>query len=125
MFLDFSLRAADAGKSANAPKGNSDEAVADWVRLLGGMATLDNGRLTKISLASSSVTDTHLDHLRHLKELRKLELQVTEIGDLGAASLSALTALEELNLSNTLISDAGLSHLAGLKALRNSLSTTR
>ena len=118
VFLDFSLRAADEGKAADAPQGESDEAVADWVRSLGGTATLDSGRLTEISLASTSLTDAHLEHLRHLKALRKLDLQVTEIGDLGAASLSALTMLEELNLSNTLISDAGLAHLAGLMTLR-------
>ena len=44
VFLDFSLRAADEGKAANAPEGGSEEAVADWVRSLGGTATLDSGR---------------------------------------------------------------------------------
>ena len=127
--------------------GEGDEAVARWVRSIGGRAVVEDGRLREISLASTGVTDELLRNLEGLKHLRKLELRSTEIGDLGRpapgeadqpggarpgrdrrspmtglAPLAGLTGLRELGLSHTQITGAGLKYLRGLALERLHLS---
>jgi hypothetical protein len=55
---------------------------------------------------------------RKLTALRELDLARTKITDAGLKSLAALTKLEGLKLAETSISDAGLAALAKLPALR-------
>ena len=117
-FLDSSVRPGLPEGADRIVAGEGDEAVAHWVRSIGGHAVIEDGRLREISLASTGVSDELLRNLEGLKHLRKLELGSTEIGDLGVQHLATLTSLEELDLGGTTISDEGLAPLAGLTGLR-------
>jgi len=110
---------------------------------MGGTATRQNGRVTKVLLSNSEVTDVELEglkkltqleeleldntqvsniglaHLRRLTQLKILTLRGTQVGDAGMASLKEMTQLEVLNLADTSITDAGLVHLQGLAKLRD------
>ena len=92
-----------------------EKSLADWVKALGGTATLEGGHIREISLAGTPVSDAQLVHLRAATELEKLNIETTETGDMGAQSLAALQNLHELNLSQTTLTDAGLKPLAALK----------
>jgi hypothetical protein len=104
--------------TVNRPAGAGAEAIAAWVRSLGGQAEFAGDRLRAISLASTGIGDARLAHLASLSSLESLDLEAAEIGDLGLESLKGLVALKVLNLSHTTVSDAGLTHLAGLRELR-------
>ena len=117
-FLDPSVRPGLPEGADRIVAGQGDEAVARWVRSIGGRAVIEDGRLREISLASTGVSDELLRNLEGLKHLQKLELRSTEIGDLGVQHLATLTSLEKLDLGGATISDEGLAPLAGLKGLR-------
>jgi Leucine Rich repeat len=96
--------------------------------LKGGFAHLANlQNLRTLNLEGTTVDDdATLTSLKGLTALTELNLGDTKITDLGMPSLRGLNNLEDLNLNRALISDTGLSQLAGLTALaRLSIIGTR
>jgi len=75
------------------------------------------GRLQRLFLAETQITDAGLAHLSGLANLRYLSLADTKITDEGLIHLQGLKNLEMLELCGTDVSDAGLKHLKGLKKL--------
>jgi len=75
--------------------------------------------LTQLSIAGSEV-GRGLAHLKGLKSLRFLSLEAArnEHIDKHLVYLAELTSIEELNLRDTLVSDAGLEHLKGMTKLK-------
>ncbi|MHC4204435.1 MAG: hypothetical protein ACYSTT_07265 [Planctomycetota bacterium] len=75
--------------------------------------------LTQLSLTGSEV-GSGLEYLKGLKSLRYLNLRGNRSYDIddNLVHLVELTELEELDLQNTLVGDAGLARLAGMKKLR-------
>ncbi len=104
-------------EGAAKPADSSPQAIAKWVRLMGGSADLVDGQLTSVNLASTSLSDAQLAFLENLHDLQKLDIQVTQVSDLGLNSVQRLTGLRELNLSNTTVSSTGLAKLAALSHL--------
>lgn len=100
------------------PAGTGAEAIATWVKALGGKAEISDGKLRTVSLAATGVSDAQLAHLSSFTELEMLDLEATEMGDLGLAAIKGLTGLKRLNLSHTTVSDNGLAHLSGLRNLQ-------
>jgi hypothetical protein len=76
------------------------------------------GRLKRLGLAGTNITDAGIVYLQHLNTLEELDLSRTQITDSGLVHLRGLTNLKKLGLQMTRISDAGLVHLRGLKNLR-------
>ena len=102
-----------------APSARTPDAIADWIRRLGGSVDTDHGRIVSVNLSGSRLRDRDLANLSPLQGLLRLNLSTTEVGDLGAQALSTMTDLRELDLSHTLISDDGLRRLAPLVRLEN------
>ncbi|MDN3689414.1 c-type cytochrome domain-containing protein [Cyclobacterium jeungdonense] len=73
---------------------------------------------SRVSLASSDVTDDDLYYLGKMTQLRRLVLQKTAIEGDGLPYLKDLPLLEELNLSFTLLDDASLLHLLSFPSLK-------
>ncbi|MHC4694996.1 MAG: leucine-rich repeat domain-containing protein, partial [Planctomycetota bacterium] len=75
--------------------------------------------LTQLSIGGSKV-GKGLAHLKGLKSLRFLSLAATrnEHIDTYLEHLAELTNIEELNLGDTLVGDAGLEHLKGMIKLK-------
>ncbi len=72
--------------------------------------------LVNLLLESPDLTEVGLERLKSLSELVSLTLtSAKKIDDDAVAQLSAFQHLSKLQISNTPISDDGLSHLAGLK----------
>lgn len=67
---------------------------------------------------SNKADDQTLAHVGRLGRLENLNLADTAVTDAGLGHLKGLTNLRDLNLWNTEISDAGLAHLNGLTNLR-------
>ena len=94
----------------------------------GGFAHLANLKnLRTLSLDGTNVDDeAALSSLKDLTALTEINLEATMISDAGTQFLSTLINLEYLNLNGTMISDTSLSQLAGLPALsRLALNGTR
>src|SRR5262249_40613392 len=108
-----------AKPAAAKPDGTSTEAVAQWIRQLGGKVEVERSAIRSISLAGTGAGDAYLAHLANLTQLRKLDLSATEVGDVGLRHLKNLTSLEDLNLSQTTVSDTGVTSLKVLPALRS------
>lgn len=89
------------------------------------LAALKN--LEYLNLERTNIDDhAALAGLKSLTALTELNLGGTTITDSGMESLRELIKLEDLTLNNTAISDAGLASLANLSALRRlSLKGTR
>ena len=115
-FLDVSPASQRAGAAKLSGKGA--DAVAKWVRSIGGSAKTENGVVQEISLAATSASDVDIANIEGLDRLQKLDLSATEVSDLGMKSVSGLAGLVELNLSHARVTDTGLEYLAGLKSLR-------
>ncbi len=81
------------------------------------------GKLTGLwilNLMRTDVTDLGLPHLVGLNQLKKLYLSRTTVGDEGLRWLGecdAVSGLEALLLERTLVSSAGVAHIAGLSHL--------
>ena len=54
-----------------------------------------------------------MEHLKGLRQLQELGLSGTEVTDAGLEHLKGLRQLEKLDLYDTGITDAGLAHLKG------------
>src|SRR5215510_13971047 len=112
------LAARAKNAATDRPSGTSAEAIAAWVKALGGKTEISGGRLRTVSLVATGISDAQLSYLASLTELEKLDLEATEIGDLGLAALRGMTGLKALNLSYTTVSDNGLAHLSSLPQLQ-------
>ncbi len=76
-------------------------------------------RLTQLSIAAHD-NRQGLRHIAKLKSLRYLNLQAVRDPwfDRNLAYISGLTELEEIDLEDSMIGDAGLQHLKGMKKLK-------
>jgi hypothetical protein len=72
--------------------------------------------LKSLGLVHTMVGDAGLIHLP--ADLQVLGLRNTKVTDAGMPAISRLSRLENLNLGNDAISDAGLKHLEGLRELK-------
>ena len=89
------------------------------VETLGGRLSQDQqGRVARVDLYGTQITDAGLTHLTGLPALQFLGLGSTEVADAGLTHLMGLPALETLNLDGTQVTDVGLTHLTGLTGLK-------
>lgn len=76
-------------------------------------------RLRKLSLGGPDLTDAGMQHLEELTNLHSLNLGWYErLGDKGLKCLEPLKDLEELDLSQTRVTDRGLAGLRGMTKLK-------
>lgn len=95
-------------------------ADADWISGAGGVATRDSaGRVTRVDLRSSWVTDADLARLAALPTLTHLDLSLTRITDHGMQQLKSAPAIVELNLYYAeQVTDEGMAAVKGWKRLK-------
>ncbi len=120
-YQETSPQTASAELRNSKPSTATPQAIAAWVKKLGGRVEFAENNLREIDLSRTAVTDTQLTHLVSLTGLKKLSLESTEAGDIGMASIAKLTNLEQLNLSHTIVTDKGLAALQPLRQLRRLL----
>lgn len=90
-----------------------------WIGTEGLEALAGLADLEELYLAGTVVDDSSMTLVTKYPKLKKLRLASTKVSDDGLAALSARTTLEELDLSsNSLITNAGLVHLAKLTGLK-------
>mgnify|MGYP001158796319 FL=1 len=65
------------------------------------------GRLNKLDLSRTKITDRGLANLHKLSELRFLSLDETQIGDLGFREVCKLSSLQRLAVSGIRVTDKG------------------
>src|SRR5436190_708786 len=92
----------------------------DWIAGAGGVATRDAaGRITRVDLRSSWVTDGDLAQLAALPNLAYLDLSLTRITDRGMQLLKNAPAIVELKLYYAeQITDEGMAAVKGWKRLK-------
>src|ERR1700722_6418091 len=85
--------------------------VAHWVTERGGIVQTDaSSRITGENLGLGWVTDTDVEMLTGLKDLRKLDLSFSLITDAGMEHLKPLDGVTDLNLlAAEKITDVGMS----------------
>jgi serine/threonine protein kinase len=77
-----------------------------------GLADLRDGPLRKLDLSRSPrIDDASLAGLKDWKWLEDLDLSETDVGDAGLEHLSGLTTLRKLNLRKTRVSESGVKKL--------------
>lgn len=82
--------------------------------------------LSELSITGDEFKDPQIDHLTALIQLRRLDLGGTKVTGSGLAALRNLRNLEGLDLSDSLLDDAGLEGVVANAGLRElSLSRTR
>ncbi len=85
----------------------------------GELTEADLGKVTKLDLTLSKITDAEIRELTKLKQLAKLWFGFTKITDVGLKEVTKLQRLEHLSLfSCKQITDKGLKELVNLKQLR-------
>ena len=86
-----------------------------------GVLTRDaSGRVTGARLDLAWVTDGDVASLAAMADLKSLDLSFTLITDAGLESLSSLIAIESLNLQSAeLLTDTAMAHVRGWKRLRS------
>lgn len=92
----------------------------DWIAEAGGSVTRDRaGRITRVDLRSSWVTDADLPQLIALPHLAHLDLSLTRITDHGLQQLKNAPGIVELNLYYAeQITDEGMAAVKGWQKLR-------
>jgi len=75
------------------------------------------GKLRKLSMLRTTITDKSLQVLAGFTGLEELDLNYTSIGDAGLASIAGLSNLTALGLDSTNITDKSAEVLIGLKKL--------
>ena len=68
-------------------------------------------------LIGKNVEDKHITPLSNIANLNELDLSNTKISGAGLASIKNNTSITKLSLANTVIDDAALKHIAGLTNL--------
>jgi N-acyl-D-amino-acid deacylase len=104
-------------KASQAPKSTAPEAIAQWIRELGGKAEITQGKLISVDLSGSSVTDAQLVHLRALENVATLRLASTEVGDAAIPVIASMPSLRSLDLGYSLVTPKGVAQLAKLPQL--------
>ena len=108
----------DAEKAAIAKlssgEGIGDESAAPLV-----MALAQDTQLiyANFRLIGKNVEDKHITPLSNIANLNELDLSNTKISGAGLASIKNNTSITKLSLANTVIDDAALKHIAGLTNL--------
>lgn len=120
-FQDSTPQAAGAELRRSKPAANTEQAIAEWIKKMGGTAVVREGAVREVDLSRTPITDAQLEHLRGLASLESLKLESTEVGDPGVGALGSLKSLRTLNLNHTMISDRGLTVLAALPRLETLL----
>jgi len=77
------------------------------------------GKITRLELGRTKVTDAGLKTISGFAVLTWLDLHETAVGDGGLSALKGLAELRTLNLFKTAVTDAGLSALDGLAKLED------
>lgn len=87
-------------------------------RSLGGRVFFDKGRLYRVELQRGRVRDGDLAQFAAwLPELEEIDLTGTKVTDAGIEAIAGLTKLRKLQLSGTKITSAAIAHLTRLTAL--------
>jgi Leucine-rich repeat (LRR) protein len=96
-----------------------DAGVAQWVREQGGQAETDAaGQISTVKLDLAWVADSDVERLARLSHLRKLDLSFSLITDAGIEHLKPLSGVRDLNLySVERITDVAIAYLRGWKDL--------
>ena len=99
----------------------------DKLKKLGARLTLDDhNRVIGVHLGERMVTDADLVQLRGFQHLQELDLTRTRITAAGLTNIKDLPALTKLFLTDTKVDDSGIAHLKGMMNLRLAgLSGTR
>ena len=105
------LRELEGVERVQIPGDNVTDAIAESLAPLSQLKSLQ-------IRGGSNWTGRTLDQLAKLSELRSVDLENSGFNDEGAAAVSSLTALHELHVRKTKITDVGLLHLAKLRNLR-------
>ena len=96
----------------------SSAELVENLKKLGARITLDEEkRVVGVHLGERKVTDADLVHLKGLYHLQELDLTRTRITSAGLANLQDLAGLRKVFLTDTKVDDAGIAHLKGLKSL--------
>jgi hypothetical protein len=82
-----------------------------------GLGRLKLGKLKKLTISHTKVTDTGLAQLKDSKELTALGARACDMTDAGLVHLKPLVSITWLKLEATKITDAGLVHLEALPNL--------
>ena len=93
----------------------------EWIENRGGSVVRDaQSRVTGLRLDLAWVTDGDISFLASLPELKTLDLSFTLITDAGMEQLSTLKGVEHLNLQSAeLLTDTAIAHIRGWKKLRS------
>src|SRR5262245_57393666 len=93
--------------------------VAQWVAQRGGVVETDpKSRITGVKLGFRWLTDPDVEMIAGLKDLRKLDLSFSLITDAGMERLKLLDSVTDLNLfAVEKITDVGISYIRGWKKL--------
>ena len=113
--LIAALVAAPAGCS-RAP----DKRAESLARSLGGRVQYDNGRLFRLELQRSRMLDSDLARfVEWVPDIEEIDCSQTRITDDGVAMLASFPKLRKIALSGTKISPAAVVHLGRCQALRD------
>jgi hypothetical protein len=96
----------------------SQAKAVEQIKKLGGTVTVDEKSPDKPVLAVDLHNPPPDLNARTILEKAKQALQYKVVTDAALRDLQGLSTLQSLNLGRTLVSDAGLEHLAGLTQLR-------
>jgi Leucine Rich repeat len=83
-----------------------------------GLAQLKLGKLKRLNVTASNITDAGLRLLKDSAELSELWASECDISDDGLEQLKTLTRIYWLKLDRTKVTDAGLANLNGMTKLR-------
>ncbi len=96
-----------------------DPSVATWVQEHGGRIETDtSGQISAVKLNLAWVADADVERFAHLSHLRKLDISFTLITDAGIEHLKPLEEVTDLNLySVERITDVAIAYIRGWKNL--------
>ncbi len=71
----------------------------------------ESGKVFRVDLRDTQITDAGLEHLKGLTSLKQLDLRDTQITDAGLVHLKGMTILKTCYLYDTKITDSGLAEI--------------
>src|SRR5260370_12691318 len=77
LFQDSSNRESKRPTEAASVAGKGEQAIAEWLRSIGGKVQISDGHVSAVSLKSTSITDLELPILAELRQLADLNLRYT------------------------------------------------
>lgn len=97
----------------------SEEGVVERLTAAGGTVARDAGRIIGVNLASSWVTDADLALIAALPGVEEIDLSQTKISDIGLEHLKGLSSVRELSLHYAeFVTDSGIAHITSWKNLQ-------